>query len=72
MDGFALLAELGRTGVMASTGVVVTSTLTDEATRRRVFDLGAIDFVPKPVDPGALAAAVAPLLDEPRRADRTN
>jgi chemotaxis protein histidine kinase CheA/ActR/RegA family two-component response regulator len=72
MDGFALLAELGRTGVMASTGVVVTSTLTDEATRRRVFDLGAIDFVPKPVDPGALAAAVAPLLDEPRRADRPN
>jgi chemotaxis protein histidine kinase CheA/ActR/RegA family two-component response regulator len=72
MDGFALLAELGRTGVMESTGVVVTSTLTDEATRRRVFDLGAIDFVPKPVDPGTLAAAVAPLLEEPRRAERPN
>lgn len=73
MDGFALLAELGRTGVMEATGVVVTSTLTDEATRRRVLDLGAIAFVPKPVDPGALALAVSPLLEPgPRLADHPN
>ncbi|QDV35812.1 hybrid sensor histidine kinase/response regulator [Tautonia plasticadhaerens] len=73
MDGFALLAELGRTGVMDATGVVVTSTLTDEATRRRVLDLGAIAFVPKPVDPGTLALAVSPLLGlGPRPADRPN
>ena len=41
MDGFALLAELGRTGALEATRVVVASTLADPATRRRVLDLGA-------------------------------
>ena len=41
MDGFELLAELGRTGVLDATPVVVTSTRADPATRRRVLELGA-------------------------------
>ncbi|RUL82001.1 hybrid sensor histidine kinase/response regulator [Tautonia sociabilis] len=68
MDGFALLAELSRTAVPGSPGVVVTSTLTDEATRRRVAGLGAMAFVPKPLDPEQLAAAVGPLLAAPQPA----
>ncbi|WP_152049628.1 hybrid sensor histidine kinase/response regulator [Tautonia marina] len=62
MDGFALLAELRRTGVLESSRVIVTSTLSDPATRRRVFELGAAAFVPKPVDPEELAAAVGPVI----------
>ncbi|MEW4569351.1 response regulator [Tautonia sp. JC769] len=62
MDGFALLAELRRTGMLDTSRVIVTSTLADPATRRRVFELGASAFVPKPVDPEELAAAVGPVI----------
>ncbi len=62
MDGFALLAELRRTGVAETSRVVVTSTLSDPSTRRRVLELGAAAFVPKPVDPEELAAAVGPAI----------
>jgi chemotaxis protein histidine kinase CheA len=62
MDGFALLAELRRTGMLETSRVIVTSTLSDPATRRRVFELGASAFVPKPVDPEELAAAVGPVI----------
>lgn len=62
MDGFALLSELRRTGVAETSRVVVTSTLSDPSTRRRVLELGAAAFVPKPVDPEELAAAVGPAI----------
>ena len=66
MDGFAPLAELGRTGVLEQSSVIVTSTLCDDATRSRVLELGALAFVPKPVSPEELAVAVAPLLARER------
>jgi chemotaxis protein histidine kinase CheA/ActR/RegA family two-component response regulator len=68
MDGFALLAELARPGADADAGgrvpVVVTSTRSDPETRRRVAALGARGFVPKPVDPEALAEVVGRVLAE--------
>ncbi len=62
MEGFALLAELGRTGALEKTPVVVTSTRSDPETRRRVLGLGARAFVAKPVDADELAAVVGGLL----------
>jgi chemotaxis protein histidine kinase CheA/ActR/RegA family two-component response regulator len=62
MDGFALLAELGRTGVLESTSVVVASTLSDPATRRRVEKLGAHRLLAKPVVADELARVVGELL----------
>lgn len=72
MDGFALLAELGRTGTLGTIPVVVTSTLADPETRRRVLDLGARAYVTKPVVAEELAGVVESLLAGPEpRACRT-
>jgi chemotaxis protein histidine kinase CheA len=62
MDGFALLAELGRTGVLETTSVIVASSLTDSATRRRVEKLGAHRLLAKPVVSDELADVVGELL----------
>ena len=62
MDGFELLEELGRTGTSASTPVIVSSTRSDPATRRRVLNLGARAFVPKPAAAEELAGAIGSLL----------
>jgi chemotaxis protein histidine kinase CheA len=61
LDGFGLLAEIRRCGPLAAVPVVVASTRSDDETRRRVAELGANAFLSKPVDPHALAAALAPL-----------
>jgi len=58
MDGFELLAELTRLAIVPAVPVVVSSTLSDPETRRKVLALGARGFVPKPVGPDALSALV--------------
>lgn len=62
MDGFALLAELGRTGTLGKTPVIINSTRSDQETRRRVLAMGARAFVPKPVDAEELASVVGAIL----------
>jgi chemotaxis protein histidine kinase CheA/ActR/RegA family two-component response regulator len=62
LDGFELVAEMQRVAALARIPVVVASTRADEETRRRVLGLGARQFLAKPVEPKALAEAVAPLL----------
>jgi chemotaxis protein histidine kinase CheA/CheY-like chemotaxis protein len=62
MDGFGLLAEMGRLGLSPPPPVVVASARSDEATRRRVRTLGASAFVAKPVGVEDLAEAIGPLL----------
>jgi CheY-like chemotaxis protein len=64
MDGFALLAELGRTGALGRTPVVVNSTRSDPETLRRVLELGAKSYLTKPVDAEALAGVVGTILAE--------
>ncbi len=61
MDGFELLAELKRTGVLDRAPVVVTSTRGDPATRRRVLELGASAFVAKPFSTDELRRVVPSL-----------
>jgi chemosensory pili system protein ChpA (sensor histidine kinase/response regulator) len=70
MDGFALLEELGREGIAATTPVVISSTRCDPETRRRALDRGARAFLAKPVTPETLAATLEPLIAEPRGGGR--
>jgi CheY-like chemotaxis protein len=77
MDGFELLAELNRLAISPAIPVVIASTRSDPETQRRVLELGAREFVPKPIDPAALAAVVRALLpgsaiDSPSRVRSTN
>ncbi len=58
MDGFELLAELGRLAITPRVPVVVASTRFDPETRRKVMALGAREFLNKPIDPEALTALV--------------
>jgi chemotaxis protein histidine kinase CheA/CheY-like chemotaxis protein len=62
LDGFALLAEMKRSGPLAAIPVVVASTLCDAETERRVLELGAKALFSKPVDPGKLARITELLL----------
>ena len=62
MDGFELLAELGRQGTLATTPVVLASTRSDPDTRRRARELGALAFLAKPIEPNELARAVSAAL----------
>jgi chemotaxis protein histidine kinase CheA/ActR/RegA family two-component response regulator len=62
MDGFALLAELGRTGALGKTPIVVNSTRSDGETRRRVLEMGARAYLTKPVDLEELAGVVEAIL----------
>jgi chemotaxis protein histidine kinase CheA/ActR/RegA family two-component response regulator len=66
LDGFDLLAELGRMGMLAALPVVVSSTKADPETRRRVLGLGARAFVAKPAGADELAGVIVPLLDGAR------
>jgi CheY-like chemotaxis protein len=63
LDGFELVAEMHRNSALSEIPVVVASTRVDEETRQRVLALGARAFLPKPVDPAALASTVGPLLE---------
>jgi chemosensory pili system protein ChpA (sensor histidine kinase/response regulator) len=65
LDGFELLAELSRSRSLATLPVVVASTKSDPATRRRILELGARAFLTKPVEPEELARVIRPLLDHP-------
>jgi CheY-like chemotaxis protein len=61
LDGFALLAEMKRSALLSAIPVVVSSTLCDTQTQRRVLELGAHALISKPVDPGELAQIIQPL-----------
>jgi CheY-like chemotaxis protein len=54
MDGFELLAELGRSPLRATVPVLVASTRSDLHTRQRALALGAFAFLEKPVAADAL------------------
>ena len=63
MDGFELLAELRRSPALAALPVIVASTESRLATRRRVLALGARAFVAKPIDQDELARVAGALLN---------
>jgi CheY-like chemotaxis protein len=68
MDGFELLAELGRLGVLATTPVVIATSRCDPETHGRAGELGAREFLHKPIDSDRLTAVVRALLPLPEPA----
>jgi diguanylate cyclase (GGDEF)-like protein len=58
VNGMELLSMLKRDGVLRATNVIVVTASDDDETRSRTRSLGAVDYLVKPVDPTALAAAV--------------
>ena len=63
MDGFELLAEMRRSPALAALPVIVASTESRPATRRRVLALGANAFLAKPIDQDELARVAGALLN---------
>jgi CheY-like chemotaxis protein len=63
MDGFELLAEMRRSPALAALPVIVASTESRPATRRRALALGARAFLAKPIDQDELARVAGALLN---------
>ena len=65
LDGFSVLERMRAEQLAPDTKVVVFSCKTEEKTFVRVWELGADDYLTKPVDPDAVALKVLSLLDPP-------
>ncbi|MBN2273375.1 MAG: response regulator [Bacteroidales bacterium] len=50
ISGFDFLAEIRNNEITKNTPVIVVSALTDEDNISRIMEMGAIDFVKKPID----------------------
>jgi phosphoribosyl 1,2-cyclic phosphodiesterase/ActR/RegA family two-component response regulator len=59
VNGFKVCQELRADATMRQTGIVVTSGRNFDADRRAAMEAGADDFLPKPVQPRDLVAALA-------------
>jgi chemotaxis protein histidine kinase CheA/ActR/RegA family two-component response regulator len=70
LDGFALLREMRRTGLLARAPLILTSTRSSEETRRTARELGARAFLAKPVEPRELQMAVSQAVAEARNGSR--
>jgi CheY-like chemotaxis protein len=70
LSGWEVAAELTQDPATNEIPIVFISALTGLRERRRAFDIGALDYVMKPLDPAALAKTVTDLLDRIERGDR--
>jgi phosphoribosyl 1,2-cyclic phosphodiesterase/CheY-like chemotaxis protein len=59
VNGFKVCRELRADAALRQMGIVVTSGRNFEADRRAAIEAGADDFLPKPVEPNRLVAALA-------------
>ncbi len=50
ISGFDFLAQIRNDEITKNTPVIVVSALTDEENISRIMDMGAIDFIKKPID----------------------
>jgi putative two-component system response regulator len=58
MDGYTVCAELKRRPETAAIPVIFLTALTETEDEKRGFELGAVDYVTKPISPAILAARV--------------
>ena len=63
MDGFELIQRIRQDRRLASTPIIVVSADTDPATPRRVAELGASAFFPKPYSPAEVRRKLEQLLN---------
>ena len=70
LDGFAVLEEMKRDLVLRDTPVIVTSSLEGIDHVVRCIELGAEDYLPKPVNPVLLKARIGASLEKKRLRDQ--
>lgn len=70
LDGFQVLELLQADAELAALPVLVISALTEMDSVARCIDLGAVDFLPKNVDPVVLRARVNRSIEQKRARDR--
>ena len=63
MDGFELIQRIRADSRLASTPIIVVSADTDPSTPRRVAELGACAFFPKPYSPAEVRRKLEQLLN---------
>lgn len=68
LDGFSVLETMRAQGIAPETPVVILTCKADERALVRGWDLGAVEFLTKPIDPYVLAAKIAAIV-EARAAD---
>ena len=59
LDGFQLLQQVRQNPTTATIPLIILTTLTDKQNLRRAMDLGADDYLPKPLQSQALLKAIA-------------
>lgn len=64
ISGFDFLEEIRKNGITKSTPVIVVSALTDEENIEKIMNMGAIDFVKKPIDLQYLVDKVESVLSD--------
>lgn len=69
MDGYDVLRALGADPVLSQVPVLVISSLDDMKEIVTAIELGAVDFLPKNVDPSLLKARVSACLEKKRLRD---
>lgn len=62
MDGFEVARRLREHHASEYTPIIFVTAMTDEASRQKGLNLGAIDYVSKPIDPGLLKLRVSNLM----------
>ena len=70
MDGFQVLEQLGNDRQMRDLPVIVTSSLEGVENVVRCIELGAEDYLSKPVNPGLLKARIGASLEKKRLRDQ--
>ena len=66
MDGFEVLAKLNETGQLRQTPVIVVTGLQDETDAVRCIEIGAEDFLSRPIRPALLMARLNASLEKKR------
>ena len=70
LDGYAILARLKQCPLTRDIPVVLLTSLTDPASEEHAFELGASDFVAKPIRPNVLKARVRVQLEARQTRER--
>ena len=63
LDGFSVLEVMRAQNIAPATPVVILSCKSDEKSLVRGWELGAVEFLVKPIDPYVFAAKIAAIVD---------
>jgi len=59
MDGYSLLSEIRKQPNLRDIPVIFVTALSDEANEEHGFELGAVDYIAKPISPAIVLARVS-------------